>query len=233
MPVDDPITVFDRADSLYARRAEPGAVRESVDLLTASDSKGEQYEAQWRVARALFFLGQEAALDSEKSQLHREGIRSGLRAKEIDGNRVEGRFWLGVNLALFAECAGGIRAASAILGAKRELARAAKISPAYHDAGPLRVLGRIYHKAPWFIGGSHSKSRECFNRALTLAGSNSVTLLYAAELEMDAGERGRAAELLEKIVALQEGGDWEFEKSRDRKIAGLWLARLQNDKAGR
>lgn len=233
MSVDDLIAVFGRADSLYARRGEPGAVKESIDLLTDCDSRGEKYEAQWRISRAHFFLGQETARNPEKYQLHQEGIRAGLRAKAINEDRVEGRFWLGVNLALFAECAGGIKAAGAILSAKRELHQAAKISPEYHDAGPLRVLGRIYHKAPWFIGGSHAKSRACFERALALAGSNSVTLIYAAEFEMDAGKKDRAIELLERVIALPPEGDWEFEKRRDTEIARLWLERLQNDKAGR
>jgi hypothetical protein len=232
IPVDDLIDVLSRADSLYARRAEAEAVKESVALLSESNGKAEPYEINWRLARALFFLGQEAQSKSLKCEMHRAGIESGRKATELENARVEGRFWLGVNLALFAESVGGLRAAAALVSAKKELARAAEISAEYHDAGPLRVLGKIYHKAPWFLGGSHRQSREYFDRAIAIAPSNSVTLLYAAELAIDAGERNRAISMFEKIITLPAEGDWEFEKRRDSEIARQRLEQLRNGRAG-
>lgn len=233
MSVDNVIDVLSRADSLYARRAESDAVKESVALLSESNGEDEPYEINWRLARAFFFLGQEAASKSLKREMHRAGIEAGRSAVEMESARVEGRFWLGVNLALFAESVGGLRAAAAILGAKRELARALEISADYHDAGPLRVLGKIYHKAPWFLGGSQRQSKEYFDRALAIAPSNSVTLLYAAELAMDAGEYNRAVSLFEKIIEFAPEGEWEFEKRRDSQIARLRLEQLRNEQAGR
>lgn len=232
-PVDDLTDVLNRADSLYARRAEPEAVKKSVELLSESNNKGEPYETAWRLARALFFLGQEAESKLSKRQLHGAGIESGCRATELDGERVEGRFWLGVNLALFAESVGGLRAAAALVSAKKELAHAAKISAAYHDAGPLRVLGRIYHKAPWFLGGNHNRSKEFFDRAIAIAPSNSVTLLYDAELALDMGNQARATERFESIITLPPEGEWAFEKRRDSEIARLRLEQLRHDRARR
>ncbi|HWP43186.1 MAG TPA: TRAP transporter TatT component family protein, partial [Blastocatellia bacterium] len=154
-------------------------------------------------------------------------IGAGERARAMSADRVEGHFWLGVNLALFAECSAGMRAARAILGAKESLARAARISIEYHDAGPFRVLGRIRHKAPWFLGGSMKRSRWHYDRALEIAPANSVTLVYAAELALDAGERDRAIGLLERVLASPIDPDWEFENRRDRALAEQMLARLQ------
>ncbi|HKY06552.1 MAG TPA: TRAP transporter TatT component family protein, partial [Blastocatellia bacterium] len=129
-------------------------------------------------------------------------------------------------LALFAEAAGGLRAARAVLRARKELKRAASLDEAYHGGGPLRVLGRLEHKAPWFIGGSRSRSRVYFERALALAPTNSVTALYAAELAQDSGRRDDAVRLLERIIDAPIDPDWEFENLRDRKRAAALLERL-------
>jgi tetratricopeptide (TPR) repeat protein len=222
----DLVVAIARADNLYRQRANIEAVKESVALLAGLDGGAEVYEAQWRLARALFFLGQEADSRAAKKLLHATAIGSGKRAVARNSERVEGRFWLGVNLALFAESAKGLRALRALIGAKGELERASRISQEYHDAGPLRVLGRLKHKAPWFVGGSLSRSREYFDRALSIAPRNSVTLIYAAELARDTGDRRRAVELLNQIIALPDDTDWEFELCRDRRIAREMIEKL-------
>jgi hypothetical protein len=125
---------------------------------------------------------------------------------------------MGVNLALFAEVSGGLRAAVALLRARRELKRAAAISERYHGAGPLRVLGRLEHRAPFFLGGSRKKSLVYFERALATV-SNSVTLIYTAELLLQKGDRPRAVEMLRQVISLPIDPEWEFENVRDRELA--------------
>ena len=139
---------------------------------------------------------------------------------------MEGHFWVGVNLALFAVSGGGLRALRAQRFARIELKRAVSISDKYHDAGPLRVLARLEHKSPRLLGGSLKRSRELFDRALAIAPCNSVTLLYAAELALDAKERERATSLLQRILESSIDPDWEFENIRDRELARQMLARL-------
>ena len=213
------------ADDLYRRRGEPGAAEESVSLLSGSSDANRCYEAKWRLARSLFFLGQCAEAFDEKVQLHSIAIRAGQEAVSLDAGRVEGHFWLGVNLALFAEASRGLRAARALLRARRELKRAAAISESYHGAGPLRVLGRIEHRAPPFLGGSRKRSLRYFERALATT-ANSVTMIYAAELLLFIGDRRRASDLLQKVISLPLDPEWEFENLRDRRTARLMLDSL-------
>ena len=229
MAEDDILTVLGLADDLYRQRAEPEAVKESVEALAKLKGGDARYEVQWRLSRALFFMGQEADSVAAKRLLHKTAIEAGERAVALDPARVEGRFWLGVNLALFAECAGGIKGALALLRARKELQRAAAISEDYHGAGPLRVLGRLHHKAPRLLGGSRKQSRRYFDHALEVAPENSVTLIYASELAIDCGERDRAVRLLEKIAESQADKEWEFENRRDRRLARELLARLQSE----
>jgi tetratricopeptide (TPR) repeat protein len=209
-----------QADELYRQRSREGAVERSLDLLI--DHRG--FESRWRLARAYFFLGQEAA--ETKRRLHASGIKAGLEAARLSDERVEGHFWAGINLALFAQSAGGVKGALSLLRARKELTRARQIAARYHDAGPLRVLGRLYHKAPPLLGGSRHRSRECFERALEIAPSNSVTLIYAAEFFIDMKEQSRAAALLEKIIEMPLDPAWEFENLRDKARARKMLERL-------
>lgn len=224
MPTDDLLAVVGRADDLYRLRAQPGVIRESVMVLSGARGGEERYEVQWRLARALFFLGQQADTNDAKRQLHAAAIGAGQRAIALNGDRVEGHFWTGVNLALFAESNGGIRGARAILWARGELKLAAKISDSYHDAGALRVLGRLEHKAPRFLGGSLKRGQQYLDRALEIAPDNSVTLMYAAELSIDRGERDRAVALLDRIISSPVDPEWEYENRRDQELA---LSRLK------
>lgn len=222
MTTDDFAEAIKRADDLYNQRSLEGAVEQSLDLLIHH----QRFESRWRLSRAYFFLGQEAASTKTKRQLHASGTEAGRKAAQISAERVEGHFWAGVNLALFAEAAGGLKGAMALLRARKEIARASEISADYHGAGPLRVMGRLYHKAPRLLGGSFKRSRECFDRALQLAPSNSVTLIYAAEFALDRKEPNRAAALLEKIIASPIDPAWEFENRRDKARAQKMLERI-------
>jgi hypothetical protein len=226
MPTDDILVVIGRADELYRQRARPGAVRESVMILSGALGGNDRYEVQWRLARALFFLGQDAAAPATRSQLHAAGIGAGERAVTLNAERVEGHFWVGVNLALFAENHGGWRGLRALIWAKSELKLAMKINEAYHDAGPLRVLGRLAHKAPRWFGGSLTASEKYYNRALEVAPDNTVTLLYAAELALERNQPARTLALLGRIDSALADDDWEFEQHRDRARAGDLRKRL-------
>lgn len=228
MPTDELLAAVGRADDLYRQRARSGTVRESVMVLSGVRGGNERYEVQWRLARALFFLGQEADSSGAKRQLHAAGINAGERAVGLSPERVEGHFWVGVNLAMFAESNGGLRGARALLWARSELKLAAKVNEGYHDAGPLRVLGRIEHKAPKLLFGSRKRSRQCFDRALQIAPRNTVTMLYAAEFAIDEGDRDRAVSLLEQIIQSPVGIEWEFENRRDRELARALLEKLHH-----
>jgi tetratricopeptide (TPR) repeat protein len=226
MPTDDLLAVIGRADELYHRRGEAGAVREAVMILSGARGGSARYEVQWRLARALFFLGQEAGSRESSRQLFSAGIGAGERAVALNPERVEGHFWVGVNLSLFAGVNRGIRGARAIRWARAELKVAAAINESYHDAGPLRVLGRLEHKAPRLLGGNLKRSRELFDRAIAIAPRNSVTLTYAAELAIEMGNSDIAVSLLKQMIESPLDAEWEFENKRDRVIARSLLDQL-------
>ena len=62
---------------MYRERSRTGSVNESVERLSGLANAEQSYEAQWRLARALFFLGQESETTGAKRQLHAAAIGAG------------------------------------------------------------------------------------------------------------------------------------------------------------
>ena len=216
------------ANETYRRRAErAGESALSVwevlgDEITVLAGQTDSYELEWRLSRWLFVEGE------RNPESYDEGAVHGRRAIKLGSSQVEGYFWAGVNLALYAQAHRGPKGVLALLEAKRDLRRACKISEGYHAAGPLRVLGRLEHKSPKVIpkvvskvmgGGSLGRSRNYYDRALAIAPTNSVTLVYAAELEIDCRDSRKAVCLLERVLSLPIDPDWEFENIRDKNLA--------------
>jgi hypothetical protein len=207
-----------RADDLYRNREDRRSVSESIKLLSDLTDASSDFEVQWRLSRAFFYLGQEEVTRQLKALFFCDGITSGKKAATIEPDRVEGHFWLGVNLGLLAETAGPFQALGFARRALKHLQRSIAIAPEYHGAGPLRVYARMKHKLPWPIG-SKLESESCFRRAIALCANNSVTRIYFADLLHQIGRLDDENAELRAVIAMPENEDWRFELSRDKAIA--------------
>ena len=225
-PMQSPITEkLQRADELYRARPDTASIVESIDLLsplTAADS----FDAAWRLARACFSLGQEEVSAPLAKEHHCYGILAGRRAVSLAADRVEGHFWMGVNLALLAGREQVVPALRHAISAKNALHEAVRIDPSYHGAGPLRVLARLEHKMPRIAGGGMVRARDHYQQAVDLAPSNTVTRIYFAELLLDLGQTATAHAHLKAVIDAKDDPDWRFEIERDRVIARSMLVRL-------
>ena len=219
MDEDSVQQIVDRADLLYLARGDIKNVRECVELLQSTPDEVDCFEIAWRLGRAFFFLGQEEQEAGTTHQLHARGVDAGRRAVQAGPERVEGHFWIGVNLALLARVAPPLKAIGHALQAKRALNRAVTTDPAYHAAGPLRALARLQAKAPRWLGGDTVRARENYERAIDLAANNTVTRIYFAELLFEIGETESAGAQLEAVLNAPLDPAWAFEIERDRKIA--------------
>jgi len=204
------------ADEAYRRRGDitAGSCAREIERWFET---GDSYELRWRLSRGLFVEGE------QYPQAYARGAVHGRRAIKLNGGAVEGYFWTGVNLALHAQARRGPRGVLALFEARRALRQACRISEGYHGAGPLRVLGRLEHKCPKILGGSLRRSLSYYERALAIAPTNTVTLIYAAELEIERQDCSKAAGLLDKVLSLPIDPDWEFENIRDKTLAKSML----------
>lgn len=219
MDQDSVQQLVERADVLYLAREDSNNVRACVELLRNTPDEVDCFEIAWRLGRAFFFLGQEEQEAATTRELHARGVDAGRQAVQAEPERVEGHFWLGVNLALLARVAQPLKAIAHALQAKGALNRAVTIDPAYHAAGPLRALARWQHKAPRWLGGDSVRARENYERAIGIAANNTVTRIYFAELLLEIGETESARAQLEAVISAPFDRAWAFEIERDRKIA--------------
>ena len=209
--------IIERSDALYAARENLKNIHSCVALL--KDLAPTDYESGWRLGRCYFFLGQEAKSQEKSTAYFGQGIRASARAVRLSPLRVEGHFWLGVNLALKAKSSNVLFALGLAWLAKRSLRRAVRLDPSFHAAGPLRVLARLQHNLPLLVGGGRARARLNFERALELAPENSVTRIYFAEFLLDIGDKIKAKKQLEAILRQKPDPEWAFEIKRDRKLA--------------
>jgi len=217
-----------QADELYSKRQRRENVRASVDILRHVTDGTGNFDIDWRLGRAFFFLGQEAAGRDLSHSYHLQGIEVSERAVGVKPGSVEGHFWLGVNLALCARLGSPIAAIRHALRAKRVLEGAVRINSAYHAAGPLRALGRMEHKLPFWLGGSRSCAQASYEEAIAIAPENTVTRVYFAELLLELGEQNQARSQLKSILNGPHDPQWAFEIERDRRIAKEMLTRIQS-----
>ncbi len=215
--------IAEHADELYAAREDIRNVSASVELLRTTLNEVDSFEIAWRLSRAFFFLGQEESEVATARVLHAQGVDAGKRAVQARPERVEGHFWLGVNLALLARVEQPLKAIAHALQAKRSLNRAVTIDPAYHAAGPLRALARLQHKAPRWLGGDTVRAQENYERAIGIATNNTVTRIFFAELLLEVGKTESARAQLEAVINAPFDPTWAFEIERDRKIAREFL----------
>lgn len=219
-----------RVDEAYAQRANHERVHQSIELLRQSKDVETEFELAWRLGRAHFFIGQQLSEAEEMNEAfnsHRDGFKACAKAVIAQRARVEGHFWLGVNLALAAQARRSLAAVSMTLRARNSLTRAIEIDESYHAAGPLRVLARWHHKAPRVLGARLKLAYRNYERALAIAPDNTVTRLYFAELLFEQHERERAREELEAVLAVSPDEWWEFETKRDQAIATTMLSQIK------
>ena len=217
--------VITQADELYSERQRIENVHASVEILESSGK--DEYEILWRLGRALFFLGQEAADENSAHSSHCRGIIACEEAVATEPSRVEGHFWLAVNLALAAQGLRRLRALRNARRAMRELQLSIQIDSSYNDAGPLRVLARLQHKLPRVLGGGLVRARINYKAAINLAPENTVTRIYFAELLLESGEQNLAREQLELVLNVSAHAGWVFEIERDQRIAKEMMAKLE------
>ncbi len=223
--------IISQADELYSERQRIENVPASIAILRSSGRN--EYEILWRLGRALFFLGQEAPDKDSALSNHCQGVVTCEQAVASDPERVEGHFWLAVNLALAAQMHRRVPGLLRARRAMRELRQAIQIDSSYHGAGPLRVLARLQHKLPRLLGGGSGRARTNYKAAVNLAPENTVTRIYFAELLLESGELDLGREQLESVLNVSADPGWAFEIERDKRIAKEMLAKLQVDERRR
>jgi len=194
------------ADSVVATRSEKAAAhdRALAALELALAKQPDDYELLWRAARACFLVTEHLTTTPDKKQSLAYGTAGrdfGQRAAKEQPKRVEGHYYLALNISKVTEAKNNLRLLKPAVAAAEI---AAKLDPGYDEAGPLRLLGKVYVTAPaWPVSiGSPDKAVAYLERAVALAPSP-MNRLFLGEAYFHEEEYAKAKAAIEQ--ALREG----------------------------
>jgi tetratricopeptide (TPR) repeat protein len=108
---------------------------------------GTDYDALWRAARACAWLADEFTDKKTRDQFAYHGVQYADAAKKLQPGKVEGHYYFGINTGLSATTK--TISAYNMVPRVRDAAKAAvKLDEKFDHAGPLRLLGSVFAKAP-------------------------------------------------------------------------------------
>jgi tetratricopeptide (TPR) repeat protein len=215
-----------QGDLLYAERADLAKAKEAQAMYEAAlAAEEDEYGAYWRMARVLYWIGDHTAAKDVKKRLFQQGIDCAKRAVEVDPNKADGHFWLGVCYGVYGEARGVLKSLFLVKPIKAEMRRVLEIEPAYDRGGADRVLGRVYHEVPGIAGGSEKKSLEHLLKAVEYGPRVGLNLLYLADTYLSLGRVEDARQTLETILTMEPLPDLLPETAEERAQARERLER--------
>jgi tetratricopeptide (TPR) repeat protein len=148
---------------------------------------GRDYDALWRAARACAWLAEDFTDKKTRDQFAYHGVQYAKAATALEPRRVEGHYYLGINTGLSATTK-TFTAYNMVPVVRDEAKAAAKADENFDHAGPLRLLGGVYSKAPsWPASiGDNSEGQKYLSRAVKVAPEYPENhLLYGDALAAD------------------------------------------------
>jgi len=195
------------ADTLQGQRgASPHQLDRSLAAIEAARNAHQSaaYELDWRVARGASLLGRALSDAEQRRGLMRQALEAGRRATSAAPDRVEGHYFLAVALAFDAE---DRQELERIAPLAEQAARAVAIDASYDEAGPLRLLGKVYLEAPeWPTSiGDKEKAVELLSRAVELA-PTALNQYFLGEALYHDEQLGEAQQALRSAMAQSGAG---------------------------
>jgi len=102
--------LIQEGDELYAQRGDLAKAKEArAKYEAALAGKEDDYGASWRLARVLYWIGDHTRTNDAKKPIFQQGIEHAKRAVELDPNKPDGHFWLGVCYGVYGEAKGVLK----------------------------------------------------------------------------------------------------------------------------
>ncbi len=227
-PAQEGKTLIEEGDELYEGRADLSKASEALEKYRAAYvSKEDAYGAAWRIARAHYWLGDHTPDKTEKKRLFEQGIYYAKKAVEIEAEKPDGHYWLGICYGVYGEAKGVLKSLSLVKPIKEAMNKVLELDPGYDDGGPDRVLGRVYHELPGFAGGSKKKSLEHLLRSKELGPRVGLTRIYLADTYLSLDEVEKAREELESVLAMEPAPGLGAETAEEKEMARERLERKE------
>jgi tetratricopeptide (TPR) repeat protein len=225
-PPQAPGSLIAQGDALFMERADFLKSKEARSKYEAALAAGEDaFEASWRLSRVCYWIGDHTGAKDLKKTVLLAGIEHAKKAIELNPNKPEGHFWLGVCYGVYGEAKGVLKSLSLVKPIKEAMRRVLEIDPAHDRGGADRVLGRVYHELPGFVGGSEKTSLEHLLKAVEYGPRVGLNLLYLADTYISLNRIDDARKALEAILTLEPYPDLLPETAEERDQARQRLER--------
>lgn len=190
------------------------AVRQArIDL----DARPGDFDSAVKFARLSFELGEFATNSAQRAQIAEAGIAVATAAIHSVSNRVEGHYFLGLNLGQLARTK-SLGALKLVAQMEKAFKMAISLDPKYDRAGGDRCLGLLYLQAPgWPTSvGNRNKASLHLHKAYELFPDDPENILNLIEAHAEWGDRKEFSKYAEglgarlsKLKSRFEGQEWE------------------------
>lgn len=195
-----PVQLAAQAQAFYEQRADLDVAARAVEAyreilaLTPGD-----LDASLKQCELLVWIGAQAE-DAKAEPYYRELIGVAGQARQAHPRDPGPVYWLGVGQGMLATVAPVGEALSLVKQARANMRLLLSLDPSYCHGGADRVLGRIYSKLPFFIGGDNDKAEEHYKQAIDRGPHYWLNHLYLAELYHHEGYNAKAKQLLQQVA---------------------------------
>ncbi|MFQ6109495.1 MAG: tetratricopeptide repeat protein [Candidatus Aminicenantales bacterium] len=216
--------LISQGDDLYMQMKDMTTAEAALAKYREALAGGEdKYEVYWRISRILYYIGDHKEKKKEKKTIFSQGVYYAKKAVELEPEKPDGYYWLGVNYGVYGETRGVLKSLFLVDDIKEAMNKVIELDRSYEDGGPDRVLGRVYYKLPGFAGGSKKKSLEHLLKSKEYGPNDALTRIYLAETYMDLKEIEKAREELEYVLNMAPDPRWITAVDELKEEAGKLL----------
>ncbi len=209
-----------QADQLCSEMKDMAAAKEVESLcLKSLGLTDSRYDVYWRLARVLYYIGKHTEKKRDKKAIFARGVYYAQKAVDLEPEKPDGHYWLGVNHGKVGETRGVLKSLALVKPIKKAMNKVIELEPSYEDGGPDRVLGRVFYKLPGFAGGNKKKSLEHLLKSKEYGPNDALTRIYLAETYLALKEKEKAREELEYVLNMESDNRWYYAIDENKEVA--------------
>jgi tetratricopeptide (TPR) repeat protein len=212
--------LIEQADQLCNEMKDMATAKEAEALyLKSLGMTDSEYDVYWRLSRILYYIGEHTEKKKEKKGIFARGVYYAEKAVELEPEKPDGHYWLGVNHGKVGETRGVLKSLALVKPIKNAMNKVIELERSYEDGGPDRVLGRVFFKLPGFAGGDKKKSLEHLLKSKEYGPEDALTRIYLAETYLALKEKDKAREELEYVLDMESDYRWYYAIDENKEAA--------------
>lgn len=232
IPANAPLTI-QLLDSCWSNREDTTNQKIIGDYLMTAPSVPNSYEAAWKTARLVYFIGnygvgEKRFVNSDEGvTLFDYGAKAGLIAQGLNANGLEGYYWYAIDLGSYGLAKGVLAAASGAKDGMAALQKAKAIDASYQWYGSSRILGRYYQELPGMFGGSSDKALALIKASTDSAPKFKNNWVFLGQYYISVSQYDKALEACKTALSLP-ALDGKYEEMRYTSEARRCVSKAQS-----